>query len=94
MSEILSAVRISMVVCWVVTPCDMWQGTNFSEEHTASVFSPEDKGSMFLQLHDARRQNPENHNRQLLTDCTNVCIAHVSWTEKTERQLGIPEVAN
>jgi hypothetical protein len=42
--EVLTVVKMLMLVFWVATPC----GLVGRYEHTASTFSPEDGGSMFL----------------------------------------------
>jgi hypothetical protein len=41
--EVLTAVIMYILVFWVVTPCG-----RYTKEHTASIFSPEDEGRMFL----------------------------------------------
>jgi hypothetical protein len=47
-SKVLTAVKMSMFVFWVVTPCGLVGRCNVSEEHTASILNPEDGDSMFL----------------------------------------------
>jgi hypothetical protein len=46
-SEVLTAVKMSMLVFWVVMPCGLEVDTNTSEEHTASIFRA-DGGGTFL----------------------------------------------
>jgi hypothetical protein len=40
-----------MSVFWILTPCGLAgrYSTNILQEHTASIFSPEDEDNMFLQ---------------------------------------------
>jgi hypothetical protein len=40
--EVLTAVKMPMLVFWVVTPCRLWTYTKVSEGHAASIFCPED----------------------------------------------------
>jgi hypothetical protein len=42
--------KMSLLVLWVATPCEPVGrlDTTVSEEHTVSIFSPEDGDSMFL----------------------------------------------
>jgi hypothetical protein len=50
--EALRAVKMSMLVFWVVTPCGLVGRYHISEKHTVSifrVFGLEDGNSMFLQ---------------------------------------------
>jgi hypothetical protein len=47
-----------MVVFWVVTPCGIIGGTNISDNHTASIISSEDGGSMFLRNFDKAIGSP------------------------------------
>jgi hypothetical protein len=68
--EALTAVKMSMLVFWVVTPCGLVgrYSTNVSEEYTASIFRVEDGGIMFLRnvgttYKFTRRYNPENQHR-------------------------------
>jgi hypothetical protein len=46
--EVLPAVKISILVLWVVTPYGLYVDSNVSDEHTASIFSPEDGSITFL----------------------------------------------
>jgi hypothetical protein len=54
------------MVCGLWRRVDLLVDTNVSEKHTASIFSPEDGGSIFLQNEDVCLQvhaiyNPDHH---------------------------------
>jgi hypothetical protein len=36
--EVPTAVKMSMVIFWVVAPIELYVSTNVSEDHTASIF--------------------------------------------------------
>jgi hypothetical protein len=47
--EMFKAVTLSMLVFWVLTPCGLvLVDTNVSEEHIASIFRAEYRGSMLI----------------------------------------------
>jgi hypothetical protein len=36
--EVITAVKMSILVFWVVTPCRLYEDTNVSEKHNVSIF--------------------------------------------------------
>jgi hypothetical protein len=53
--EVLTAVKMSMVVFWVVTQCGLVGDTDVSEKCTTSIF----------RVYDARCHNAEDHHDTL-----------------------------
>jgi hypothetical protein len=47
-SEVLTAMKMAMLVFWVATQCGLAIHSDVSEEHSASIFSAEGLCSMFL----------------------------------------------
>jgi hypothetical protein len=45
---VLPAVMISILIFWSETPCGFVSKHNASDKRSVSIFSPEDRGSMFL----------------------------------------------
>jgi hypothetical protein len=63
--EVLTAVKISIMVFWVVTPC----GLAGTYHRFGGTYCPEDGCSMFVQslifnYKSARRHNPKDQHRQ------------------------------
>jgi hypothetical protein len=52
-SEVLKAVKMFMLVFWVVTPCELVDRNHCFGETYASIFRAEDGGSICLQVHTA-----------------------------------------
>jgi hypothetical protein len=67
-SEILTVVKMSILVFWVVT--------TVSKKYTDSFFRAEDEGCMFNQKVDIHKStwyhNPEDHGKQLI-----ICLLHL-----------------